>query len=233
MVFGIILAGGVGSRMNHAAMPKQFLPLGDKPILMHPVARFLDCAQLDEVYIGVHKDWMDHTRELLNTHFPDACIHTVCGGGDRNDTLFAVIEEIETRYGTKDEHILVTHDAVRPFVTARILEDNVAAAKQYGAVNTVIPAVDTILVSGDGNVIDSVPERRTMYQAQTPQSFQLKLLTSLYRSLSDKQKAGLTDTASVCVACGHPVHLVRGEQTNLKITTPEDYRIAEAIVAMN
>ncbi len=232
MIFGIILAGGVGSRMSQATMPKQFLPLGDKPILMHTVARFLACEQLDKVYIGVHKDWVDHTRELLDTHFPDADVQVVCGGGDRNDTLFAVIDEIETQHGADEEHLVVTHDAVRPFVTARILEDNVAAAKAYGAVNTVIPAVDTIVVSCDGNVIDGVPPRHTMYQVQTPQSFRMTLLTSLYRSLSDEQKATLTDTASVCVMCSYPVHLVKGEQTNLKITTPEDYRIAQAMVSM-
>ena len=124
----------------------------------------------------------------------------------------------------------MTHDSVRPFVSLRMIEENVDAAIQYGAVDTVTPAVDTIVVSGNGKYITDIPERDKMYQGQTPQSFRVKLLKELYYSLSDDEKRVLTDACKICVVRNHPVHLVSGSVMNMKITTPGDYKIAQAIL---
>ena len=235
MIFGAILAGGVGSRMNIADRPKQFLQLGDKPIIVHTLEKFLLCSRLDRVYVGVHPNWLLHMQDLLDKYVPDQkdMVTLVPGGGDRNNTIMNIASQIEKDFGESDDHIIVTHDSVRPFVTMRIIEENIDAALQYGAVDTVIEATDTIVVSEDAKIITEIPNRKKMFQGQTPQSFNLKLLKELYNDLSDEEKGILTDACKICVVRNKPVHLVRGEVSNLKINTISDYKIAQAMIAGN
>lgn len=232
MIFGAILAGGVGSRMNISDMPKQFLPLGDKPILVHTLEKFLLCERLDMIYIGVHPNWLLHMEDLIDKYVPErkADIRIVPGGGDRNSTIINIIETIEADHGASDEHIIVTHDSVRPFVTMRIIEENIDAALKYGACDTVVPATDTIVMSDAGETIAEIPDRSKMYQGQTPQSFNMKRLKDLYFDLSDEERNILTDACKICVVRGLPVFMVRGEVSNLKITNVSDYKIAQAMV---
>ncbi len=233
MVFGVILAGGVGTRMQNAPLPKQFLPLGDKPILFHSLDTFLAYEPFDAIYVGIHPDWEDHLRDQIDARYPETQrkrIHIAVGGGDRHRSLLNVLDAITDVYGDDKAHIVVTHDAVRPFVTVQMIEENIAAARECGAVNTVIPAVDTMLYSENGQVIDRVADRSRLYRAQTPQSFRMSELKALYAALDDTQREKLTDACSVFVAHGKTVRLVQGSPTNLKITTPDDYTIAQALI---
>lgn len=232
MIFGAILAGGVGSRMSIADMPKQFLPLGDKPIIMHTLEKFLMCSRFDRIYVGVHPNWVLHMQDLIDKYIGGAVdrIAIVPGGGDRNSTILNIIDAIEKDCGASDEHIIVTHDSVRPFVTLRIINENIDAALEVGACDTVTPAIDTIVVSDDGKVISDIPNRNVMYQGQTPQSFNMSMLKKLYHELSDEEKSSLTDACKICVVRNTPVKLVAGEISNLKITTVSDYKIAQAMV---
>ncbi len=231
MIFGAILAGGIGTRLNISDIPKQFLPLGNKPIIIHTVERFLACGRMDAVFIGVHCDWLDHMGTLIKQYVPEKAnqIHVIEGGVDRTDTILRLLNAIENKYGEDNSHIVLTHDGVRPFVTMRMIEENIDAAILYGAVNTVSPAIDTIVVSNDGNTITDVPERSKMFLGQSPQTFRLKELKKLYASLSTEEKGILTDASKIYVMKGLPVHLVRGEFSNIKITTLADYKIAQAI----
>ncbi|MBQ2676709.1 MAG: 2-C-methyl-D-erythritol 4-phosphate cytidylyltransferase [Clostridia bacterium] len=231
MIFAAVLAGGVGSRMKIADMPKQFLPLGDKPILIHTLEKFLLCERFDKIYIGVHQNWVLHTQDLVKKYIsqPER-IEIVKGGADRNSTIFNIVADIENKYGEDENNIIVTHDSVRPYVSIRVIEENIDAAIKYGATDTVIGATDTIITSQDGEYISTVPERRFMYQGQTPQSFKISLLKNLYNQLSDDEKALLTDACKICVVGGVKVKLVQGEVSNMKITTIEDYRVAQAMV---
>lgn len=231
MIFGAILAGGTGSRMNIADMPKQFLPLGDKPIILHTLEKFLLCDKMDRVYVGVHPDWVGHMQDLLERQVPQReRVILVPGGGDRNSTIFNIVDKIEADWGESDDHLIITHDAVRPFITLRILEENIEAARAFGACDTVVSAVDTIVVSENGETISQIPDRRLMYQGQTPQSFRISLLKKLYQSLDEEEKAVLTDACKICVVRQTPVRLVEGDVSNLKITTVSDYKIAQAMV---
>ena len=231
MIFGAILAGGTGTRMNLSSMPKQFLPLGDKPIIIHTVARFLKCKRIDAVIIGVHADWVEYTNELLEQYLPESKsrVTVITGGADRTGTILQLLNAIEQAYGVSDEHIVLTHDSVRPFVSQRIIEENIDAVYEYGAVNTVSPAIDTIVVSDDGKTISNVPDRSTMFQGQCPQTFRVSQLKALYAAMTEQEKAALTDASKIYVMKGLPVYLVRGAVSNIKITTPADYKMAQAI----
>lgn len=230
MIFGAILAGGIGSRMN-IDMPKQFLSLGDKPIIVHTIEKFLLCERLDKIYIGVHPDWIFYMQDLIERYnLNKEKIKVVNGGADRNETIFNIISDIKSNFEDSDENIIVTHDSVRPFVTLRIIEDNINTAIKYGACDTVVDAVDTIVMSEDGKNILNIPNRKHIYQGQTPQSFKINLLDGLYRDLSEDEKAVLTDACKICIFRNVPVKLVKGETSNLKITTISDYNVAKAMV---
>lgn len=225
------MAGGTGTRMNLSSMPKQFLPLGDKPIIIHTVERFLKCKRMDAVFLGVHADWIDYTKDLIQEHLPSEVsrVYVIAGGTDRTGTILKLIAAIEGAYGQSEEHIILTHDSVRPFVTQRMIEENIDAVYEYGAVNTVSPAIDTIVVSDDGKTITDVPDRTRMFLGQCPQTFRLTQLKELYAALTDAEREKLTDASKIYIMKGLPVYLVRGEVSNIKITTPADYKMAQAI----
>lgn len=235
MIFAGILAGGVGSRMNIADMPKQFLDLGNKPIVIHTLEKFLLCERVDEIYIGVHPSWVSHMEALVVkyiTHQRDK-IHIVEGGTDRNSTIMNIVDMIEKEYGQSKEHYIITHDSVRPFVSSRIIEENIDAVIKYKACDTVVSATDTIVVSEDALKIADIPVRSKMYQGQTPQSFQITLLKTLYEDLSDEEKEILTDACKIALVRNQDVYLVKGEVSNMKLTTITDYNIAQAMVGGN
>lgn len=188
MVFGAILAGGKGTRMG-IDKPKQFLMLGSRPIIIHTIEKFILSPDIDEIYVGVHPDWIDYTEDLIKKYIDsDKNIILVPGGTDRNSTIFNIIDEIEKRNGDDEDNIIVTHDSVRPFVTLRIIGENVEMAKECGAVDTVISAVDTIVVSEDGEKITSIPDRRQMFQGQTPQTFKISKLKKNFTMIFQMMK---------------------------------------------
>ncbi|MBP1576743.1 MAG: 2-C-methyl-D-erythritol 4-phosphate cytidylyltransferase [Oscillospiraceae bacterium] len=230
MVYGVILAGGVGSRMGNAEKPKQFLLLGDKPLIIHTIEKFSVHPEIDRVVVLSPAQWVTYTQGLIEKHLPGEEIPVLAGGDTRNETLMNAIRYIETQPGSDENTIIVTHDAVRPFVTSRIISENIEAAKKYGATDTVICATDTIVVSKNHKTIDEIPERPTMYQGQTPQSFRMQRVKELYEGLTDEEKEILTDACKIMVMKGDPVYLVQGEVFNIKITYPYDLKVAEALL---
>lgn len=231
MVFAVICAGGIGSRMGNAEKPKQYLNVGGKPIILHTIEKFVVNEEFEKIIVLVPESWISYTKDIINKHLQGIeKVEIMAGGSDRNSTIMNAINYIEEKFGLDDDTIIVTHDAVRPFVTHRIIMDNIEAAVKVGACDTVIPATDTIVESLDGEKISSIPDRSKVYQGQTPQSFRAKRLKELYSSLTDEEKAILTDAAKIYLLKGEAVHLVRGEVFNIKITYPYDLTVAETLI---
>lgn len=231
MVFGVILAGGVGSRMGNIDKPKQYLHIGKKPIIVHTVEKFIINDKFDRVIVLCPKQWISYTKEMFAKYLPDNDNIVIIQGGDtRNETILNSILYIEENYGLDEETVVVTHDAVRPFVTHRILEDNIEFAVKGFACDTIIPAADTIVESQDGEFLSKIPDRSKYYQGQTPQSFRAKRFKELYLSLTDDERAILTDACKVFVVKGEPVAIVRGETFNIKVTYQYDLQLAETLL---
>lgn len=231
MIFGVVLAGGIGSRMGNVDKPKQYLLIGDKPILIHTLEKFFIESEFEKVLVLCPKEWVAHTRNLIVKYLGDTERVVVLAGGEtRNETIMNSIDYIEEDYGLSEDTIIVTHDSVRPFVTQRIIKENIQYAKEFGACDTAVAATDTIVCSEDGKLISDIPKRQKMYQGQTPQTFQALKLKNLYYSLTDEEKNLLTDAAKIFVMKGEKVHIVEGEVFNIKITYPYDLRVAEALL---
>ncbi|MFI3140836.1 MAG: 2-C-methyl-D-erythritol 4-phosphate cytidylyltransferase [Clostridia bacterium] len=234
MVYAVIAAGGIGSRMGNVEKPKQFLKLKGKPIIMHTIEKFYVNYKIEKVIVLCPEKWVSYTKDIIEKHLPkNEKIVVLCGGDTRNETIMNAINFIEETDGLADDTIILTHDAVRPFVNARIIEENIDAALKYGATDTVVPATDTIVESQGGEVISNIPDRSKLYQGQTPQSFNAKLLKELYTSLSDEEKDILTDACKIFSIKGHDVHLIQGEVYNIKITYPYDLRVADSLLDDN
>ncbi|ACV22482.1 IspD/TarI family cytidylyltransferase [Slackia heliotrinireducens] len=236
MNYAGILAGGKGTRMGITERPKQFLRLGaeEKPIIIYTIEAFLTCKDIDRIIIATPLAWVEYTEVLVYENFDEeSCsrITVIQGGKERSDSLDNICTYIEDTWGLTDDDILVSHDAVRPFVTQRIIEENVRFAREVGCVDTVVPSTDTIVVSVEGKTIDEIPPRSQFYQGQTPQSFSIKEYLEAYNALTDEQKAILTDACKVYLFNNKPVHLVMGEYSNIKITTPYDIHVAESILS--
>ena len=230
-IFGIILAGGQGTRMGNAERPKQFMEIGKKPIIIHTIEKFAIHSAFDKVIVLSPRAWISHTRDLIRKYIPRSSnVVVVQGGSTRNETIMNGIRYIEENFGLDDNTIIVTHDSVRPFVSHRMIEENIRAAQECGACDTVIPATDTIVESAGHQFISSIPDRSTMYQGQTPQSFRAKKLRDIYESLTAAEKQILTDACKSLVLKGEKVQLVEGDVTNIKITYPSDIRLAEALM---
>ena len=229
MIYAAILAGGIGSRM--ASEKPQYINIGGKPIILHTIEKFCLCSEFEEILILCPKDWIEYTKGLIAKHIsPSDRIKVIEGGSTRNETIQNAISYIEASGNLDEDTVIVTHDAVRPFVTYRIIKDNIEAAVNYGACDTVVPATDTIVASEDGDVISAIPDRSKLYQGQTPQSFNALKLQKLYRSLTEDEKDILTDAAKIFVIKGEPVKLVKGETYNVKITYPYDLTVAEGLL---
>ena len=238
MNYAGILAGGKGSRMGVTERPKQFMHLGPdaKPIIAHTVEAFLAVPEIDRIIIATPAAWLEYTQVLMAENFaPEqvARIDVIEGGAERSDSLECICAHIERAYGLSESDILVSHDAVRPFVTGRIIAENVAAANKGVCTDTVVAATDTIVVSAGGARIDEIPPRSQFYQGQTPQSFPIVAYRRAFAGLSAEQRAGLTDACKVFLLAGEPVELIAGEYDNIKITTVADLAVAEAILSRN
>ena len=229
MIYAGIVAGGSGTRMKNAPLPKQFLDIGGEPVIIRTVKAFLAVSEVDRVIIGIKPDYSDYMSVLLDKYPIDReRVSLVNGGKDRNSTVMNIAREIKDRYGISEGDIILTHDAVRPFVNERVIRENISAAREYGACGTYIPSADTIIASQAGSYVDKTLDRRVLWQAQTPQSFDLDRLDDELSKLTESELAALTDTCSVFTRIGVPIRIVEGDRLNFKITTDDDLALADA-----
>jgi len=226
MIYAAVAAGGTGSRMG-ADKPKQFLEIGGVPIIIRTLKALSE--KTDRIYVGVVESWVDYTTNLVSRFELSQCVTVMAGGNNRMETLYKIICKIEDENAVTEDDILLTHDAVRPFINNRILQENIEKCTVYNACGTYVPAVDTVAVSSDGVMLSGVPKRNTMFLTQTPQTGKLKLLKNLFENNIHRFEE-FTDLCGMLNELGIPVAFVRGEYTNIKITTPSDMVVARGIL---
>lgn len=231
MIYAQIMAGGTGKRMGNTPLPKQFLSLGDKPVIVHTVEKFILSDRFDLIFVSTPEAWLDYTAEIFEKYnVSDSRLRIIAGGAERNDTLMNAIKYIKENNGLNQDDVILVHDAVRPFITKRIIDDNLDAMETYKAVDTVVPAFDTIVRANEGEILE-IPIRDEMYQGQTPQTFNIQVFLDSYGKLTEEEKAILSDSAKIVLLAGEKVGIVQGEVSNMKITTPYDLKIANAIIS--
>ncbi|MGE5591611.1 MAG: 2-C-methyl-D-erythritol 4-phosphate cytidylyltransferase [Bacillota bacterium] len=223
-VAAIIPAAGQGTRMG-GGTAKQFLPLLGKPMLAHTLAAFEAATSITQVVLVVGSDLLDACRREIVERYGFRKVHGIVPGGkERQDSVYSGLRSLGPGYD-----LVMVHDAARPLVTPEILDRAVAEARGKGAVVAAVPVKDTIKVVDAGAVVET-PERDRLWAAQTPQVFPYALLLEAHQAALEDGFMG-TDDAALVERLGRPVHIVEGSPENLKITTPEDLMLAEAILS--
>ena len=223
---GVILAGGTGSRVG-MSIPKQLLKIAGKPVMEHTLAIFQEAAAIDEIFIMMHPDHIA-TAEAMATRFPKVT-RVLNGGGTRNDSSYAAIAALGE---DADPNIsLLFHDAVRPLLATRIINDLVAALDNHDAVDVAIPSADTIIEVDARNEIVDIPDRSRLRRGQTPQAFHLGTLRAAYALARQDPHFAPADDCSVVLKYlpGVPIAVVNGSEQNMKITEPIDVFIADKL----
>ncbi len=231
MIYGALLAGGSGTRIKSSNIPKQFILVNDKPIIVYTIQNMFKVKRFDCLYVAVHKDFYEYMQEMVEKFIPEKDkVRIILGGKERMDTIHNVIDAIQSENGITDEDVIVIHDSVRPFVTEKILNDSIDAAIKHGAVVTALPASDTIIHSEDREVVSEIPDRSKVFHGQAPDSFNLKLLIEMEDNLTEEQKKIITGTSQICTFNNKQLHMIEGDAINFKITTDSDLVIVRSIL---
>ena len=231
-VIVIIPAAGLGTRMFTAARKhtpsKQFAELQGVPILLRTMSRFAETPEITQIRIALRKSEIPVFQDRLSKGTPETLTKKTVlleGGDNRQQSVANAMTGVEAA----EDDIVLVHDAVRPFVTSRMIHDVVEAARRYGAAIVGVPAVDTIKQverTAEGALIKATIPREKIVMAQTPQGFRYSVLRKAFDEAAADGFIG-TDEASLVERSGQPVAVVMGSAQNIKITTPADLELAE------
>lgn len=233
MNYGLILAGGVGQRMRSSGMPKQFLEVFGKPVIVHTLEKFEQCKDIDRYVVVCNSSWLAHMEHLTKRDGLVKLFKIVPGGKDRQDSvkqgLTAILHD-----KAKAEDVVVIHDGVRPLVRAAILSENIRVAQKHGCAMTVKPVIETVCVTSDEEVgFEDFKKRDDTYTLTAPQTFQIEvLMDTLNRMEETASSLPILDVAIGYASLGGKIPIIKETNHNLKITTPEDYYILKALLEL-
>jgi len=221
----IVPAAGSGNRMGRK-LSKQYLSLGGVPLLVHTLNVFEKCPLIDALLVVVQPPDVEAVRTgMLPRWNLKKLAGVIPGGKERQDSVRAGIEALD-----RDAGLVVIHDAVRPFITVGLIENCIRAAEEEGAATVGVPVKDTVKeVAADGRVMRTC-DRDLLWLTQTPQAFRRDIIEDAHRAAVRDGYRG-TDDTSLVERLGITVRMIRGDYGNIKITTPEDLVIAEALLA--
>lgn len=228
----IVLAAGSGSRMN-SDIPKQYMELRGKPLIYYSLQTFED-SSVDEIVLVVGKDEIDYNRKHIVEKYEFSKVkEVIAGGSERYFSVYNGLKVIK-----KADYVLV-HDGARPFISHDLIEGILEGVKQYKACVLGMPSKDTIKIVNDNNLVTNTPDRKHTWIVQTPQAFSYSLIMKAYEAAIMElsflgeydTKFNITDDAMVVEHyTSHPIKLLEGSYTNIKITTPEDIIVANALM---
>lgn len=223
-VAAIIVAGGSGKRMG-MGIKKQFITLRGKTVLAHAIEAFNKSEIIDEIIVVVGKEDQEKVkRDIVDFYQYTKVSQIVAGGAERQDSVYNGLMAT-----SKEVKYVMIHDGARPFISETVLENALAYTKEKEATVVAVPVKDTIKIVNTELEVEATPNRSTLWSVQTPQSFKRELLIKAYQYAHEKNLQ-VTDDSMLVEAYGHKVYVVEGEYNNIKITTPEDLMIGEAIL---
>ena len=229
MNIAIIFAGGTGTRMG-SGLPKQFLQINGKPILIHTLDNFQNSPYIDKIYIACKEEYIQLTKNQIDKFQITKVKCIVCGGRTGQDSIFNALSK--AREENPDNSIVLIHDGVRPILTEEVIYANIENVKKYGSSITCTPCYETVILSSNGEKIDNVPSRDIVYTAQAPQSFFLGDILEAHNEMRkiNPDYIDIVDSCSLLRKMGKEIYITEGNRGNIKVTTPEDFYILRALL---
>ncbi|MDZ7722908.1 MAG: 2-C-methyl-D-erythritol 4-phosphate cytidylyltransferase [candidate division KSB1 bacterium] len=216
----IIVAAGSGQRMR-CKTPKQFIEIAGKPILQHTLQVFESCDDIDDILVVLPPEWVSVYDPIFRSDWKiSKLMQTVAGAGQRHLSVWNGLQALPD-----DTEIVIIHDGVRPLITRDIIRNSIYTAARDGAAVVGVQSKDTIKRVKDTRIVETIP-RDDLILVQTPQTFRKDVILAANRSAFDTDRFS-TDDAALAEMAGYPVTLVPGIWTNIKITSPEDLKVAE------
>ncbi len=228
MVIVIILSGGIGIRMG-LNLPKQYVEVCGKPIIEYSLETILSHVEVDTVIIGVADEWRMFVKKSVSRINTGKAVFYSEPGKTRQGSIINALK-VAVEIGASENDLLLIHDAVRPLLTAELISDCLVACKEADAVLPVIPVKDTTYLSNDGKHIDSLLERKTLWNGQAPEAFKFGSYYEANMRLTEEELSKITGSTEVSYRAGLKCVLIPGDSNNFKITTPEDLSNFESII---
>ncbi len=224
----VIFAGGVGTRMNTNDLPKQFLMVHGKPIIVHTIEIFQNHPEIDGIICVCVESWIDYMEELKYRYRLDKIAKVVPGGETGQLSIFNGLKACAEIYGLSDNIVLI-HDGVRPLISAETISANIASVKEFGTAITSVPAQETVIVVDDDEQVEEIVDRSHARLARAPQSFYLKEILEAQEKAISQGLTNMTDSCTLMKHFGKKLVTIPGERNNIKITTPEDFYTFRAL----
>ena len=224
----LIIAGGSGNRM-HQDIPKQFLTVNERPVIVYTLEAFEKHPEIDEISVVCIEGWDQVLWAYAKQFNIHKLKHVVPGGKNGQESIRNGVMELEKHYSPED--LVLIHDAIRPLVSPEIISDNIRVAKEYGNAITVIPCAEAMIQTDDGVVSTGSYPRDKLKRTQTPQAFHLGQICDLHRKAL---ATGITNSIASCtlmIEMGEKVYFSSGSEKNIKLTTVEDIDIFKALLA--
>lgn len=220
-ITAIVLAAGVGSRMK-SNVPKQFMELNGQPIMYYSLKAFQE-SEVSRIVLVTNPEYIEECRnDIVEKNHFDKVTAIIAGGSERYWSVWNGLSE------AMDSDYVLIHDAARPCLTQKMIKDSIEAVKKWGACTVGVPVKDTIKVVDENNWSIDTPERKLLWQIQTPQSFCLKDLVLAYEKMRESGDADITDDTMIIERyLNKKTKIIMGDYCNIKVTTPEDMGVAE------
>lgn len=230
MAVAIILAGGKGSRMN-SDVAKQYMNICGKEVIYYSLKVFSESNRIQDIILVTREEDIEYCQKSIVNKYGFAKVSKIVAGGkERYDSVYSGISAIENT----SDGIVMIHDGARPFVSEDIIERSIAAVVECGACTVGVPVKDTIKIVNENNIGISTPDRKKLYQIQTPQTFRYEYLKSAYEKMYQDKNHNITDDTMLLEQyIGVRSKVIFGAYENIKITTPEDLDIAEKFIEKN
>ena len=229
MNIAIIFAGGSGIRMG-AGVPKQFLEINGKPVIIHTLQLFQYHREIDKIYVSIIADYEDYMKELVDEYRLTKVAAVFPGGETAQDSIYNALKRAEAE--NPEDSIVLLHDGVRPFISREVISNNIQGVKENGNAITCTSCFETILISDNGKEVQTVPYRKDTYAAQAPQSFYLKDIIAAHDVVRARPERyeNMIDACTIIRSQGITAHMVEGNRGNIKVTTPEDVYMFRALL---
>ena len=222
----LVFAGGTGRRMNSRAIPKQFIEIHGKPILIYTLEHFEYHEEIDNMVVVCLKDWIERFKGHLHRFGITKVTDIVPGGETGHDSIYNGLLAMKGK--ARPDDIVLIHDGVRPLITDELISENIRTVKKYGNAITAEPSRESVIKSTDGKFVSGVPALNKMFVAKAPQSFYFK---DIYEVYEQARNDGIKyiDSAHLMSLYGRTLHMVKSTKNNIKITEPADYYLFRAL----
>ncbi len=228
MNIAMIIAGGVGARMGQD-IPKQFINVNDKPIIIYTLEAFQKHPNIDGIEVVCLEGWHDIVQAYCKQFQINKLEKIVTGGKNGQDSIRNGLYDVAERYHG-DNDIILIHDSIRPMVSQEIISDSIRVCKKYGNATTVVPCNTAMLKTIDGNVSTEQVYRDNTKMTQTPQTFFINDLVQAHREALSKNITASVASCTMYIELGKPVYLSMGSEKNIKLTTTDDIEIFKALL---